>query len=95
MKTLTTEVLFMVFAFCYQVSFSVIILMMGIIALPKVSGTDEVAEMQLNFWRKKLPSVQVPETVTASMSPLTQEEVNTFSKIMKDGNLRLLAFQCY
>ena len=85
----------MALTFCHRGSFSVMILIMGIIALPRVAGKNEVAEMQLNFWRKKLPSVQVPETVTTSMSPLTQEEANTFSKNMKDGNLRLLAFPCY
>jgi len=58
-----------------------------------IAGTNEVAEMQLNFWREKLPSVQVPDSVAASMSPLTQEEVNMFAKMMKDGDLRSHATQ--
>eukprot|EP00253_Pinus_taeda_P008219 PITA_08219 len=63
------------------------------IALTTVAGTNKVADMQLNFWREKLPSIQVPETVAASMSPLTEEEANTFSKIIKDGNLQFHATQ--
>jgi len=76
----------------YQGLFGVVILMEAI-ALPTVTGRNEVAEMQLNFWKEKLPTVQIPETVAASTSPLTQEEVNTFAKIIKDGNLRFHAIQ--
>jgi len=67
--------------------------MMLVIALSTVTSTDKVAEMQLNFWREKLPGVQVPEDVAASMSPLTQEEVDTFVKIVKSGDLRFHATQ--
>jgi hypothetical protein len=61
------------------------------IALPTVAGTNKVADMQLNFWREKLPSIQIPETVAASLSPLTEKEANTFSKIIKDGNMQFYA----
>lgn len=70
-----------------------IMIMMRLIPLPTVAGTNEVAEMQLNFWRENLPSIQVPEAIAASVSPLTQEEVNTFVKIIKGGNLRSHATQ--
>lgn len=68
---------------------------MEVIALPVVAEMqlNEVAEMQLNFWKEKLPSVQVPETVAGSTSPLTQEEVNTFANIIKDGSLRFHAIK--
>jgi len=68
---------------------------MEAISLPTVIGRNEVAEMQLNFWKEKLPTIQIPETVATSMSPLTQEEVNTFTKIIKDRNLRFHAIQFY
>lgn len=70
-----------------------VMILMEVIALPALAGRNEVAEMQLNFWKEKLPTVQVPETVAASTSPLTQEDVNTFAKIIKDGNLRYHADQ--
>jgi len=70
-----------------------VVILMEAIALPTVTDRNEVAEMQLNFWKEKLPTVQIPETVAASTSPLTQEEVNTFAKIIKDGNLRFHAIQ--
>jgi len=66
----------------------------GVIALLTVAaGTNKVSEMQLNFWREKLPSFQVPDSVVTSLSPLTQEEVNTFAKIIKSGNLSFHATQ--
>lgn len=68
--------------------------MIQLIPLPTVAGSKKVAEMQqLKLWREKLPSVEVPESVTASMSPLTQEEVNTFAKVIAAGNLRFHATQ--
>lgn len=70
-----------------------VMILMEVIAFLAVAGGNEVAEMQLSFWKEKLPTVQVPETVAASTSPLTQEEVNTFAKIIKDGNLRYHANQ--
>jgi len=70
---------------CYQELFGVMIMMQ------LTAGTNNVAEMQLNFWREKLPSVQVPDSVAASMSPLTQEEVNMFAKI----HTWRLAFPCH
>lgn len=70
-----------------------VMILMEVIALSAVAGRNEVAEMQLNFWKEKLPTIQVPEKVAASTSPLTQEEVNTFAKIIKDGNLRYHADQ--
>lgn len=70
-----------------------VMILMEVVAFLAVAGGNGVAEMQLSFWKEKLPTVQVPETVAASTSPLTQEEVNTFAKIIKDGNLRYHANQ--
>lgn len=58
-----------------------------------VGGTNKVAEMQLKLWREKFPSIQVPKRVAASISPLTQGEVNTFAKIIKGGDLHSHATQ--
>lgn len=68
--------------------FGAVIMMQVIALIPTVTGTNKVADMQLNFWREKLHSVHVPQAVAASMSPLTEEEVNTFAKIIKEGNLK-------
>ena len=67
--------------------------MMQVIALPTVTGTDKVADMQLNLWREKFPTIEVPESVAASLSPLTEKEANRFAKIIKDGNLQSYASQ--
>lgn len=70
-----------------------IMIVQVVVILPTVAGTNKVAEMQSNFWREKLLSVPIPETVAASLSPLTQEEVNTFVKVIQGGNLRFHATQ--
>eukprot|EP01018_Ginkgo_biloba_P028290 Gb_00403 [translate_table: standard] len=56
------------------------------------AGTStRIADLQLQWWREKLPDIQVPQEVQIRMSPLTQGEVQSLRKIMNESNLRLNA----
>eukprot|EP01018_Ginkgo_biloba_P028287 Gb_00399 [translate_table: standard] len=56
------------------------------------AGTStRIADLQLQWWREKLPDIQVPQEVQIRMSPLTEGEVHIWRKIMNESDLRLNA----
>eukprot|EP01018_Ginkgo_biloba_P028314 Gb_06614 [translate_table: standard] len=55
------------------------------------AGTVRIADVQMQWWNEKLPHIQIPRSLQARMSPLTQRQVQKFTRIIRDPNLQLNA----